>query len=675
MKSLKEGLIRHAHIIKSGLFPPVFTSNQLIHLYSQHGFLVEARQLFKMLPERNVFTWNAIIYAYIKNKDLSEARALFNSAPLKDSVTYNSMISGYASSNDLETAHARQLFHEMQQKGIRIDEFTLTTMLNVTTNLLVPSDGEQLQAYMVKTANDLNQFAVSALIDMYSKCGCFEEAYRVFRASTVSNLVSKNAMVAACCREGRMEMALDLFWSVPEINDIVSWNTLISGYVQNNYGEEALRLLVHMGNNGIRWSEHTFTSVLSACSNLKSLKHGREIHACILKSGLSSNPFISSSIVDMYSKCDNIRYAELVHTAFGEENAFSITSLIVGHSSQGNMVEARRLFDSLAEKNSVVWTAFFSGYVKIRQCEPVFELLREFLIKEKYVTDALILVSVIHVCAIQAALDPGKQIHAYTLRMQIEIEEKLSSALIDMYAKCGQIKYAKQIFRRVPSRDRVVYNAMIAGYAHHGFENDAIQLFEEMLKKDIRPDRITFIALLSACRHAGLVEAGEKYFVSMTEDYSLPPEIDHYSCMIDLYGRANKLDKAIALMRGIPIKLDAVIWGAFLNACRINGNVGLAREAEEELLRIEADNGARYVQLANTYAAEGNWIEMGRIRRKMRGREVKKLAGCSWIYVGNKVNIFTSGDRSHREAEAIYTTLVNLTAKLNEGNPYVLMEI
>ncbi|KAJ4961628.1 hypothetical protein NE237_021538 [Protea cynaroides] len=645
MKSLKEGLIRHTCIIKSGLFPPVFTSNQLIHLYSQHGFLVDARQLFDTLPERNVFTWNAIIYAYIKNKDLSEARALFNSAPHKDSITYNSMISGYASSNDLETAHARQLFYEMQQRGIQIVEFTLTTMLNATTNLLVPSDGEQLQAYMVKTANDLNQFAVSALIDMYSKCGCFEEAYRAFHVSAVSNLVSKNAMVAACCREGRMEMALDLFWRVPEINDIVSWNTLISGYVQNNNGEEALKLLVHMGKNGIRWSEHTFTSVLSACSSLKSLKHGREIHACVLKSSLSSNPFISSSIVDMYSKCDNIHYAELVHTAFGEENAFSTTSLIVGHSSQGNMVKARRLFDSLAEKNSV--------------CEPVFELLREFLVKEKYVPDALILVSVICACAIQAALDPGKQIHAYTLRMLLEIEEKLSSALIDMYAK-------------FPSRDRVVYNAMIAGYAHHGFENDAIQLFEEMLKKDIRPDRITFIALLSACRHAGLVEAGDKYFVSMTEDYSLSPEIDHYSCMIDLYGRANKLDKAMALMREIPIKLDAVIWGAFLNACRINGNVGLAKEAEEEVLRIEADNAARYVQLANTYAAEGNWIEMGRIRRKMRGREVKKLAGCSWIYVGN---IFTSGDRSHREAKAIYTTLVNLTARLNEGNTYVLIEI
>ncbi|XP_043709343.1 putative pentatricopeptide repeat-containing protein At3g18840 [Telopea speciosissima] len=668
MKSLKEGLIRHACIIKSGLFPPVFTSNQLIHLYSQNGLLVEARQLFDTLPERNVFTWNAIIYAYIKNQDLSEAQALFNFAPHKDSVTYNSMISGYASSNGLETAHARQLIYEMQQKGIWIDEFTLTTMLNVTANLSVPSDGEQLHAYMIKTANDLNQFAVSSLIDMYSKCGCFEEACRVFHVCSVSNLVSKNAMVAACCREGRMEMALDLFWRVPEINDIVSWNTLIAGYVRNNYGEEALKLLVHMGENGIRWSEHTFTSVLSACSSLKSLKHGKEIHAWILKNGLSSNPFISSGIVDVYSKCDNIHYAELAHAAFGEENAFSITSLIVGHSSQGNMLEARRLFDSLAEKNPVVWTALFSGYLRIRQCEPVFELLREFLEKEKHVPDALILVSVICVCAIQAALDPGKQIHAYILRMHIEIEEKLSSALIDMYAKCGQIKYAKQNFQRVPGRDQVVYNAMIAGYAHHGFENDAIQLFEEMLEKDIRPDRITFIALLSACRHAGLVEAGEKYFGSMTKCYSLSPEIDHYSCMIDLYGRANKLDKAMTFMREIPIKLDAVIWGTFLNACRINGNIALAREAEEELLRIEEDNGARYVQLANAYAAEGNWSEMGRIRRKMRGREAKKLAGCSWIYLGNKVNIFTSGDRSHQEAETIYTTLVNLSARLNEGN-------
>ncbi|KAF8377947.1 hypothetical protein HHK36_031336 [Tetracentron sinense] len=668
MKLVRDGLRLHAHTIKKGIFPNVFTSNQLIHLYSKHGLLQEARSLFNAMPERNIFTWNAIIHAHIKNQDLPQARALFDFAPHKDSVTYNSMISGFVSTNGFED-HALQLFAEMRATQTPIDDYTLTTMLNLTAKLSVLLYGMQLHSFMVKTANDLNSFAVSSLIDMYSKCGSFREACQVFNGCRgVLDLVSRNSMVAACCREGELEMALDLFWGVPGLNDAVSWNTLISGYAQNGYGEKALELFVHMGENGIRWNEHTFATVLSACSSLRSLEHGKEVHAWVLKNGLCSNPFISSGIVDVYCKCGNLQYAELVHAGIGTQNAFSTTSLIVGHSSQGNMVEARRLFDSLAEKNFVVWTALFSGYVKFRQCEAVFELLRELKSKEAVISDALIVISVLGACAIQAALDSGKQIHAYILRLGIVMEQKLGSAMVDMYAKCGNINYAEEIFQRVTDRDRILYNAMIAGYAHHGRENEAIQLFEEMVEMGTKPDVVTFIALLSACRHAGLVEEGEKYFNSMTEYYNLSPEIDHYSCMIDLYGRDNQLDKAVALMRRIPVKVDAVILGAFLNACRINGNVELAREVEEKLLRIEGENGARYVQLANVYAAEGMWSEMGRIRRKMRGREVKKLAGCSWVYVDNRVNIFTSGDRSHSEAEAIYPMLVCLNARVNERN-------
>ncbi|KAA8544927.1 hypothetical protein F0562_019678 [Nyssa sinensis] len=571
------------------------------------------------MPERNVFTWNAIIWANIKANNLTQAQALFDSAPHKDSVTYNSILSGYVSTDGYES-HALKLFVEMQSRRgeTRIDDFTLTTMLNLTAKLGVSSYGRQLHSFMVKTANDSNEFAGSALIDMYSKCRCFQEACQVFNGycGGVRDLVSKNAMVAACCREG---------------------------YAQNGYEDEALNVFGCMVENGVKWNEHTFASILSACANIKNISLGKEVHAWALKDGLSSNMFISSGIVDVYCKCGNMKYAESVHASIGMENTFSTTSMIVGYSSQANMVEARKHFDSLAEKNPVVWTALFSGYVKSQQCEAVFGLLTELNAKEATAPDALILVSVLGACAIQAAMDPGKQIHAYMLRARIEMDEKLISAIVDMYSKCGNIMYAQRIFRGVHYRDSVIYNVMMAGYAHHGFETEAIQLFEEMLDRRVRPDAVTFIALLSACRHCGLVEVGEKYFYSMKNDYAITPEIDHYACMIDLYGRANQLDKAVTFMREIPVELDGVILGTFLNACKINRNVELARDAEKKLLRIERDNGARYVQLANVYAAEGNWIEMGRIRKKMRGNEVKKLAGCSWSflvaseYMGNMI--------------------------------------
>lgn len=669
MKLLINGLISHGYAIKSGHNPTIFSCNQLIHLFSKHGLLEEAYNLFDEMPDRNVFTWNAIISAHIKSHNLAQAQALFEAAPHRDSVTYNSMLSGYANSDGYET-RAIDFFMQMHSVGYDdalIDEFALTRMCNLTAKLRNSCHAKQLHSFMVKTGNNLSGFAVSALVDMYSKCGCFNEAYEAFNGCYCGSVdvVSKNAVVAACCREGRLDMAMELFSTQPEFNDVVSWNTMITGYAQNGYGKDAIELAVCMENNGFRWNEHTFASVLSACSSLKSLKLGKELHARILKEITSLNPFISSGIVDVYCKCGNMKYAESANSSIGTENKFATTSMIVGYSSQHNMKEARRIFDSLTVKNPVVWSAMFSGYLHSHCIEDVFELFRLFYNVETTVPDGSILASFLGACAIQATMDLGKQVHSYLLRMNIHMDEKTISALIDMYSKCGNITYAKRIFERLTFRDSVIYNIMIAGFAHHGYELEAFQLLEKMVKSGFTPDTVTLIAILSACRHCGLVETGETYFKSMVEEYKITPEIDHYACMIDLYGRANKLEKAMELMRKIPIGLDVVVVRTFLNACKLHGNLEIARESEEKLLRIGGDSVTRYVQLANIYASEGEWEEMGRIRKKMRSNEVvSKVAGCSWVHVGSKVHSFTSGDTYHSEAEATYGILAFLIAEM-----------
>lgn len=667
-------MVHHVHAIKSGFTSSIFACNQLIHLYSNHGLLQDAQKVFDEMPQRNVFSWNTIISAYIKAENLAQAKALFDSASQKDLVSYNSMLSGYVGGDGCET-EALDLFIRMQSaRGtIGIDEVTLTTMLNLAAKLHVAIYGRQVHSYMVKTANDGSVYAVSSLIDMYSKCGSFGEACNVLNSCDGNvNLISKNAMLAACFREGKMDMALKIFWENFELNDAVSWNTMISGYAQNGYVEKSLALFSEMVQNGVKWSERTLASVLSACSGLKNLKLGKSVHAWVLKNGFISNQFISSGIVDLYCKCGNLKYAESVHEGIGTDNnnPFAVASFITGYSSQGNMREAQRLFDSLTEKNSVVWTAIISGYVKTQQCETVFKLFREYITKttnEALVPDDLVIISVLGACAIQAALTLGKQIHAHILRIGFKMNGKLLSSLVDMYSKCGNVTYAEKIFQLVSDseKDSVFYNIMLAGYAHHGFENEAFRLFQEMLKRKVKPDVVTFVALLSACRHRGLVDLGERFFLSMEEDHKILPETDHYACMVDMYGRANQLDKAVKFMRRIPSQiLDSTIWGAFLNACRVSCNTELAKEAEENLLKAEADNGARYVQMANVYAAEGKWDEMGRIRKKMRGKEVKKVAGCSWIYVENGVHVFTSGDSSHSKSDAIYSVLFCLNEKL-----------
>lgn len=666
-RSLKDGLQFHAQVIKSGFTPTVFTSNQLIHLYSKNGLIREAYRLFDEMPERNVYSWNTVINAYIKAQNLSNAQNLFDAVPEKDSVTYNSLISGYANRDGFEDRAVR-LFLQMQNDcdGVRRDEFTLTTMLNLTAKLSALSWGQQLHSFMLKTANDLSGFAVSSLIDMYAKSGSFPDAWTVFErgSSSAVDLVSKNAMVAACCREGKLDLAQNLFWSKHQMNDSVSWNTMIAGFAQNGQEEKAIEMFKCMAVEGFSWNEHSFASVLSAFSSLKALKMGKEIHSWVVKKGIDSNPFISSGIVDLYSKCGNMNYAEFVYLKMKVENSFAVTSMIVGYAAEGNMAEARRLFDSLADKNSVVWTAMISGYVKTQQSDDAFELFRQFMERDVRDYDALLFINLLGACTTQAIVDPGKQIHAYIMKVGIEIDEKVVTAVVDMYCKCGSIGYAERIFQNLASRDLILHNVMIAGYAHHGYEYEALQLFEEMVKRGLQPDAVTFVAILSACRHSGLVEVGENYFSSMTEDYSILPERDHYACMIDLYGRANQLEKATVFMDKIPMELDAIILGTFINACKMNRNVKLANDAEEKLLKIEGDNGARYVQLAGVYASEGRWDEMGRIMKKMRGKELRKHTGCSWLQVGNRRHTFISNDRSHSETEAVHAMLDCLIQEL-----------
>lgn len=591
-------------------------------------------------------------------------------------MTYNSMLSGYVNANGREE-DAVGLFIEMQQAGekegvtVRVDEFSLTTMLNLSAKLRELWYGKQLHSFMVKSGNDVSVFAVSSLIDMYSKCRCFADGKRVFDGGggtgSGKELVVVNAMVAGCCRAGEMESALELFDKEMGLNDAVTWNTVISGLVQNGCEKDALKLSVRMIDCGFRWNDHTFASVLSACSGLKCLRSGKAVHARVLKEDVSMNPYISSGVVDMYCKCNDMRNAELAYDNQnnGVGNIFAVSSMILGYSSQGKMVEARRLFDLLPEKNSVVWTALFSGYLKSEQHEVLFELLREFRSSEGSQCDALMLISVLGACAVQASVDPGKQIHAYILRMSIKMGKKLLSALIDMYSKCGNISYAEKLFGEGSYCDTILYNIMIAGFAHHGHESKAFAFFEQMLECGLRPDPATFIAVLSACRHCGLVKMGENYFQSMTKEYNLHPEIDHYACMIDLYGRANQLTKAVAFLKTVPIELDATIWGAFLHACKVNRNAKLATEAEQKLFQIDTSNAARYIQLANVYASEGKWSEMGRIRKTMRVKEVKKHAGCSWVHLDNKAHVFTSGDKSHLRSEDINSTLNFLTEEYN----------
>ncbi|XP_051134969.1 putative pentatricopeptide repeat-containing protein At3g18840 [Andrographis paniculata] len=674
LRSLKEALQFHALSIKSGRRPPVAAANNLIHLYSKHGLTHDARKVFDEMPQRNIFSWNTILHAHVAAGDFDRAKAVFDSSPCRDSVSFNTMISGYAHSGD--ESDAVELFVRMQSEGgdaARVDEFTVSMMLNLAANLGGPVFGREMHSIAVKTGNDSSGFVSSALIYMYSNCGFFPDACRVVDDHYCRDSFVKNALLAACCREGEMGMAREVFTRNPDLNDVVSWNTLISGYVQSERDEEVVEMCVRAIESGIRWNCYTFAALLSACGALRWSKLGKEVHGRVLRDGIFSNPYLSSGVVDVYAKCSEMRYAERVYRVCGQGNVFATTSMIVGYSTKGDMLSARQLFDMLPNKNFVVWTSIISGYAKLQRCEEAFILFREYAVTT--FPDSVILVVMLSACATSATVGAGKEIHAHMLRTRTTFDEKATSALMDMYCKSGVLSYAKRAFERFSTPDIVVYNVMIAGFAHHGHDVEAIELFDEMVDRGINPDAVTFVALLSACRHRALVERGESYFSSMIKIYGIEPEMDHYACMVDLYGRSNRFEEAVAFIERMPVEPDPIVASAFLSCCR---NVEATRKVEGKLLGAEGGgdpHGGRYVQVARAYARGGLWAEMGRVMREMRGREVKKVAGCSWVHVAGGVHTFISGDRSHSQAEAIYRTLDCLTGRSEEERNEFFLDV
>jgi pentatricopeptide repeat protein len=281
--------------------------------------------------------------------------------------------------------------------------------------------------------------------------------------------------------------------------------------------------------------------------------------------------------------------------------------------------------------------------------------------------DSVTLVNVLPACANLAALQCCKHIHCYIIVRGFELDVRVVNALIDAYAKCGSLQPARQLFDKMSKRDVVSWNVMIAGYGMDGCGEAAIALFEQMQQTGMKPDEITFIGVLSACSHAGLVDEGCRYFNRMQQDYAIPPTLEHYASMADLLGRAGLLDEARELIETMPIQPDAAVWGALLGACRIHGSVELGERVAGCLFELDPENAGCYVLLSNIYAAASQWEDARKVRVTMKERGVKKPSGCSLIEINYRIHKFIAGDRSHPQSENIYATLETLAEQIKEA--------
>lgn len=502
----------------------------------------------------------------------------------------------------------------------------------------------------------------NSMISGYWKWGNEEEACRLFNVMPERNVVTWTAMITGYVKVKDLESARRYFNEMPE-KSVVSWNAMISGYAQNGFTEEVLRLFNDMMSSGVQPDETTWVSVISSCSS----KGDPELAELVVKlldgKGIDMNYFVKTALLDMHAKCGNIKIAKRIFDELGKNrNVVSWNAMISAYTRAGELKSSRELFDKMPERNVVSWNSMISGYAQNGQSAEAIQLFKQMIrtansndLKPDEVTMAV----VISACAHLGALELGSWVVKYMIENHIKLSISGYNSLIFMYAKCGSMRDAEKVFQGMEERDVVSYNTLIAGLAAHGNGNQALKFMSKMREEGLEADRITYIGVLTACSHSGLLKEGRQVFESIKT-----PGVDHYACMVDLLGRMGQLDKAKRLIDSMPIEPHAGVYGALLNASRIHKRLDLGEFAADKLFQLEPNNSGNYILLSNIYASAGRWEDVSRMREIMRQLGVKKTTGWSWVEYKGKMHKFIVGDRSHELTAEIYRLLGKLGRKM-----------
>ncbi|KAI6707788.1 hypothetical protein NL676_010750 [Syzygium grande] len=442
------------------------------------------------------------------------------------------------------------------------------------------------------------------------------------------------------------------------------FNKVIQAYSSLRQPLPCLRLYSRMCLRGCPPNQHSFTFLFAASASLSSPLPGMMLHTHFLRSGFDFDVFALTALIDMYAKLGELGSARQVFDETPMRDTPIWNSIVSGYARRGYMVEALELFRTMPCKNVISWTSIISG---CSQNGHSADALKMFLEMEEggFRPNEVTVASVLPACANLGALEIGERIETYARGNGFLKNMYVCNALLEMYAKCGKIDAARRVFDEIGSRRGLCsWNTMIAGLASHGKCNEVLELYDQMLSEGTIPDDITFVGLLLACTHGGLVAEGRRLFKSMGSDYGISPKLEHYGCMVDLLGRAGKLQEARDLIRSMPMKPDSVIWGALLGACSFHGDVEFAEEAAESLIELEPWNPGNYVVLSNIYASVGRWDGVSKLRKMMKGENITKAAGYSIIQEGGEIHKFIVEDKSHVKSSEIYAMLRGISAAM-----------
>lgn len=601
----------------------------LIDMFVNCGAFHIASQLFTQMPSPNISCWNSLLLAHSKLHGVTHALELFDKMPERDIVSWNTMISILRKNMCERETFA--LFSKMGREGIQPDPTTYTCTLSACASTSNLEFGRQLHSQIVKTVPRTDIFIDSALINLYAKCGKLESAERIFDNSTDRNSAS--------------------------------WTAIISGFSLHGFIDKSVKLFNQMRTMVLSTDEITIVALISGCYTLPGLCLGNQLHSLCLKKGQISATVVSNSLIAMYAKYNIISSAKSVFDSMLVKDIISWTSMITAYSQMGDVTHARDVFDKMPERNIVTWNAILDTYVQHGYEEGI-KLYRIMLRENKIRPNCVTFATLFKGCVDVADIKVGNQIFNQSVKLSFDLDLSVANAIITMYSECGKITDARQFFESIVLKDLVSWNSMITAYSHHGMGMHAIETFQLMLQNGITPDYITYVAVLSGCRHSGLLEQGRYYFNSMTKIHKISPGLEHYSCMVDLLGRNGLLEEAKGIIDSMTIKPTAKVWGPLLANCKLHRNTELAELAARNLFELDSRDSGSYMLLSKIYADSGNSTESAGVRKLMRDKGVKKKPGNSWIEVQNKVHVFTADDGSHPQIFAIKKEIKDLIEKI-----------
>ncbi|WOL02876.1 pentatricopeptide repeat-containing protein [Canna indica] len=605
------------HMQQRNVSPDKFTFPFVLKACASAGALREGKQIHccivKSPHNMDLFVQGSLIFMYASCQNIDSARASFDAMPYKNLISWNMIIDAYVKQGSISTA--LEMFVQMPER----DLFSW----NVMTNGLVKNGQIELARKMFDEMPERDIVSWNSIIDGYAKCGEMTAAREMFDRSPIKDEVTWGIMLNGYAKCGQITIAHNWFEKLPYKN-MINWNCLINGYVK--------------------------------CGNIK-LAHKL---FCLMP---NRNVTSFNIMLDAYVKQGELGLAYQLFDNMPVKDVTSWNIMIDGNSRLGRMRVSRELFELMPSRDVVSWNTMITGYKENGESKEAIKLFTKMnMLGEKpdYSTLAIVLSAI----ADLGLFLQGRWIHAFIDRNNIPLDGIVGVALIDMYSKCGYADIATMIFDSIAQKERDHWNSMISGFAVHGHGNRAIFLFKKMEQSTVRPDDITFIGLLSACSHAGLVSEGQQYFKLMSLKYKIIPKIQHYGCMVDLLSRAGHLEEAIVLVNNMPLRANDIIWRALLGAAKNYGNIVIAENAARHLIELVPHDSSSYVLLSNIYICKDQHETARELWRTMKNKGVPKNTAFSCIEINGFLHEFTAGDSSHPEITKIYLLLDNMTQAL-----------